>query len=53
MSNYVLSCCSTADLSREHFEKRDISYLCFHFFMNDQPPRYILTNYLKKVIIMF
>lgn len=31
MSNYILSCCSTADLTKEHFEKRDISYICFHF----------------------
>lgn len=31
MSNYILSCCSTADLSKEHFEKRDIHYICFHY----------------------
>ena len=31
MGNYVLSCCSTADLSREHFEERDIHYICFHY----------------------
>lgn len=31
MKPYVLSCCSTADLSKEHFNKRDISYICFHF----------------------
>lgn len=31
MSEYVLSCCSTADLSKEHFEKRGIRYICFHF----------------------
>uniref|UniRef100_UPI00405608AF DegV family protein n=1 Tax=Acetatifactor sp. TaxID=1872090 RepID=UPI00405608AF len=31
MSNYILSCCSTADLAKEHFEKRDIHYVCFHF----------------------
>ncbi len=31
---YVLSCCSTADLSREHMEKRDIHYICFHFQLN-------------------
>ncbi len=30
MSDYVLSCCSTADLTKEHFEKRDIKYICFH-----------------------
>lgn len=31
MNNYVLSCCSTADLTKEHFESRNISYICFHF----------------------
>jgi len=31
MANYVLSCCSTADLSKEHFEARDIHYICFHY----------------------
>ncbi len=32
--SYVLSCCSTADLSEEHFRRRDIHYICFHFEMN-------------------
>lgn len=31
MQKYILSCCSTADLSEEHFNNRDISYICFHF----------------------
>ena len=31
MSDFILSCCSTADLSKEHFQKRDIRYVCFHF----------------------
>lgn len=31
MGNYIISCCSTADLEKEHFEKRDIHYICFHF----------------------
>lgn len=31
MSNYILSCCSTADLSREHFKSRKIHYIYFHF----------------------
>ena len=31
MSDYVLSCCSTADLTKEHFEARNISYICFHY----------------------
>lgn len=34
MSNYVLSCCSTADLSAKHFEERNIRYICFHFMMD-------------------
>ncbi len=31
MSDYIISCCSTADLTKEHFEKRDIRYICFHY----------------------
>lgn len=34
MADFVLSCCSTADLSKEHFEKRNISYICFHYYLN-------------------
>lgn len=34
MADYILSCCSTADLTKEHFEKRDIRYVCFHFALN-------------------
>lgn len=31
MADFVLSCCSTADLTEEHFKERDIRYICFHF----------------------
>ncbi|MDV4149211.1 DegV family protein [Clostridium sp. AL.422] len=31
MNEYIISCCSTADLAEEHFNKRNISYICFHF----------------------
>ena len=31
MSDFILSCCSTADLTKEHFESRDIKYLCFSY----------------------
>lgn len=31
MSDYYLSCCSTADLSKERFREREIRYVCFHF----------------------
>ena len=33
-NDFVLSCCSTADLSKEHFESRNISYICFHFTLD-------------------
>ena len=36
MSDYILSCCSTADLSKEHFERRDIHYICFHYILNGE-----------------
>lgn len=31
MNEYILSCCSTADLTEEHFRERGISYICFHY----------------------
>lgn len=34
MSDYVLSCCSTADLTKEHMDRRDIHYVCFHYELN-------------------
>lgn len=34
MGDFVLSCCSTADLSAEHFAARDIRYICFHYLLN-------------------
>lgn len=31
MSDFIISACSTADLTKEQFEEFDIKYLCFHF----------------------
>lgn len=31
MNNFVLSCCSTADLSASHLQQRNISFIPFHF----------------------
>ena len=39
MSDYIISCCSTADLEKEHFEKRDIHYICFHFELDGKQYR--------------
>lgn len=30
-SEYVISCCSTADLPKDFFEKKKIKYICFHY----------------------
>lgn len=34
MKNYVLSCCSTVDLTAEHLAKRELSVLPFHYFVD-------------------
>ena len=31
MSDYILSCCSVSDLSKEHYEKRNLNVVLFHF----------------------
>ena len=36
MADYILSCCSTADLTKEHFEERDIQYVCFQYAIDGQ-----------------
>ena len=36
MSDYVLSCCSTADVTREWLESRDIKYLFFNYYLNGE-----------------
>lgn len=34
MTNYVLSCCSTSDLSAEHFKNIGVSYVSFHYMLD-------------------
>lgn len=34
MADFILTCCSTADLSKEHFEAIDVKYVCFHYTMD-------------------
>lgn len=36
MSQTILSCGSTADLTREQMDRRDIHYVCFHFTLDGQ-----------------
>ncbi len=33
MSDFILSCCSTADMPKSFFEERNVAYVCFHFNM--------------------
>ena len=36
MPDYVLSCCSTADVTREWLESRNIEYLYFNYYLNGE-----------------
>ena len=36
MHNYILSCCSTVDLTAKHLQERNISWLPFHFFLDEK-----------------
>lgn len=36
MAEYVISTCSTADLPRQHFEDRNIPFVCFHADLGGQ-----------------
>ena len=53
--SFVLSCCSTADLTREHLESRDIRYTCFHFqlagkeYLDDLGASMSLTDFYQAM----
>ena len=34
MNQFVLTCCSTADMKKEYFDERQIPYVCFHYLMD-------------------
>lgn len=34
MFDYVITCCSTADMPYEYFQKRNIPFVCFHYNMD-------------------
>lgn len=35
MNDFVLSCCTTADLTEQKFKERNIPYLCYHYVLGD------------------
>lgn len=37
MPGYILSCCSTADVTRELLENRDIKYIYFNYYLDGEP----------------
>ena len=54
MHTYALTCCSTADLSAEHFAARDISYVCFHFTLDGvtyPDDKLSFVNFAKNEIV--
>jgi len=36
MGQYVLTCCSTADMTNEYFQERSIPFVCFHFSFDEK-----------------
>lgn len=36
MRQFILTCCSTADMTKEFFDKRKIPYICFHFHIGEK-----------------
>ncbi len=36
MADYILSCCSTADLPAEQLERRNISFACYHYTLDGE-----------------
>lgn len=55
MAEYILSCCSTADMSKEYFEERDIKYICFHYeldgvsYLDDLGQSVDINEFYKKM----
>ena len=56
MGEYVISCCSTADLTEDHFKERNIEYLCFHYeldgksYMDDLGKTMSLNDFYQAMV---
>ncbi len=37
MADYIISCCSTADVTEEYLKEKNIEYICFHYYLDDKP----------------
>ena len=55
MEPFVLTCCSTADLEKNYFERRNIPYVCFHVnldgkdYMDDLGKSISFEEFYKKI----
>ena len=55
MSDYILSCCSTADLTEEQFKEKNLNYICFTFqldgkqYVDDLGKSFPFDEFYKKV----
>ncbi len=36
MSDYIITCCSTADLPQSYFDEHNVPYVCFHYNIDGQ-----------------
>lgn len=36
MQEFVITCCSTADMPLDYFQHRNIPFICFHFILDDK-----------------
>ena len=55
MEPFVLTCCSTADMEKNYFERRNIPYVCFHVnldgkdYMDDLGKSISFEEFYKKI----
>ena len=36
MSDYIISCCSTVDVTEEFLKEKNIEHICFHYYLDDK-----------------
>lgn len=36
MGDYIISCCSTADVTDAYLKEKNIEYICFHYYLDDK-----------------
>ena len=36
MGDYIISCCSTADVTETYLKDKNIEYICFHYYLDDK-----------------